>query len=358
MTKGSDSFLRIEGLGKSFGGSRAVEDLTLAVEKGEFVSILGPSGCGKTTTLRMIAGFIAPDVGRILLGGERIDDRPTHQRGAAMVFQNYALFPHMTVHDNVAFGLRMRKTPEKEIATRVGESLELVRLAQYAGRYPKELSGGQQQRVALARAIILKPQLLLLDEPLSNLDAKLRKELRSEFLQIHRVSHITTLFVTHDLEEAFSVSDRIAVMHQGRLEQFGTSVDIFTRPQTTFVAEFVGHSNVFEGTIKTAAAGNVLLTPGGLELRIPAGVTVGKRVRFAIPSHLLRIEAGGPASDNGFPAILKELTYLGANIRFAVELAGLTLTGEMTATRDALERRVGEQVTAAWNSGDMIELPA
>jgi ABC-type Fe3+/spermidine/putrescine transport system ATPase subunit len=294
-----------------------------------------------------------------LLGGERIDDRPTHQRGAAMVFQNYALFPHMTVHNNVAFGLRMRKTSEKEIATRVGEALELVRLAQYASRYPRELSGGQQQRVALARAIILKPQLLLLDEPLSNLDAKLRKELRSEFLQIHRVSHITTLFVTHDLEEAFSVSDRIAVMHQGRLEQFGSAVDIFTRPQTSFVAEFVGHGNVFEGMVTTAAAsGDVLLTSGGLQLRIPVSTAVGKKARFAIPSHLLRIESGEPASDNSFPALLKELTYLGANIRFTAALAGRTLTGEMIATRNALERRAGEQVTVGWSSGDMIELPA
>jgi ABC-type Fe3+/spermidine/putrescine transport system ATPase subunit len=358
MSKRTSGFLRIEGLGKSFGGIPAVEDLNLTIEKGEFISILGPSGCGKTTTLRIIAGFMSPDTGQILLDGQRIDDQPTHERGAAMVFQNYALFPHMTVYDNVAFGLRMRKTPKSESVRRVGEALELVRLPSYAKRFPRELSGGQQQRVALARAIVLAPQLLLLDEPLSNLDAKLRKDLRSEILEIHRLSQITTLFVTHDLEEAFSVSDRIAVMSQGRLMQFGSATDIFTRPQTTFVAEFVGHSNVFEGMVESTPDGEMSISFRDIKLRIPSRGRVGTTARFAIPSHLLRIQTGSSSVDNVFPARLSQLTYLGSNIQFSVELAGLTLTGEMSATGGTLAWRAGDDVVVCWSSSDMIEIPA
>src|SRR5258705_10446400 len=214
--------LALRSITKSFGGNRVVDELSLSIRKGEFVSVLGPSGCGKTTTLWMVAGFVQPDQGELLLAGERIDNVPSHRRGAAMVFQNYALFPHLTVFDNIAFGPRMHKVTKEQISQKVEKALALVRLPGLGARYPRELSGGQQQRVALARAIAVEPKLLLLDEPLSNLDAKLRKELRNEFLEIHRVSGITTLFVTHDIEEAFSVSDRVAVMNHGRLEQFDT----------------------------------------------------------------------------------------------------------------------------------------
>ena len=282
---GAAEMLRLQGISKSFGAVKVVDDLSLSIRKGEFVSILGPSGCGKTTTLRIIAGFTEPDRGQLLLGGERIDHVPSHRRGAAMVFQNYALFPHMTVFDNVAFGPRMHKVPKAEVARRVEQALALIQLPHLGGRYPRELSGGQQQRVALARAMALNPKLLLLDEPLSNLDANLRKELRTELLEVHRLSGITTLFVTHDIEEAFSCSDRVAVMNHGRLEQFATPVEIYTQPCSRFVADFVGHVNIIEGPLIRDAAGARSLMFAGLKVGVPATTTVKPNGQFVIPSH-------------------------------------------------------------------------
>jgi len=357
-TGGDENFLRIEGVSKSFGSVHVVDNLTLGVAKGEFVSILGPSGCGKTTTLRMVAGFFDPDAGTVWLDGARIDNRPSHQRGAAMVFQNYALFPHMTVFDNVAFGLRMHKVPKPDIAPRVADALELVRLPQLGGRYPRELSGGQQQRVALARAIVLRPKLLLLDEPLSNLDAKLRKELRFEFLEIHRRARITTLFVTHDLEEAFSMSDRVAVMNHGKVEQYEEPIKIFTRPRTAFVSEFVGHSNVLEGTIAGLADGEATLQANGFTFTVPAQGPVGRRVRMVIPAHALRLKpASAQPSARDIQGKLVRLAYLGSTVQFAVEAANLTLSGEMHATAESMRHREGDAVVVSWSVEDLIELP-
>ena len=348
--------LRLEGITKSFGGTVVVDDLSLSIRKGEFVSILGPSGCGKTTTLRIVAGFISPDRGQLLLGGERIDDVPSHRRGAAMVFQNYALFPHLTVFDNVAFGPRMHKVPKAEVAQKVERALALVRLPQLGGRYPRELSGGQQQRVALARAIALNPKLLLLDEPLSNLDAKLRKELRTEFLEIHRLAGITTLFVTHDIEEAFSVSDRVAVMNHGSLEQFDTPVAIYTRPRTRFVADFVGHVNVIEGALVRDPSGAQSLAFGGLQVRVPSSVAPKGGGRFVIPSHRLTVARQRTETENCFPARLLSLSYLGPTVQFRLGIADHAFNGEAHATQELLALRAGDDVYAAWQSADMIEL--
>ncbi|HXX86684.1 MAG TPA: ABC transporter ATP-binding protein [Casimicrobiaceae bacterium] len=357
MTNGPE-MLVLRGITKSFAGATVVDNLSLSIRKGEFVSILGPSGCGKTTTLRIVAGFMQPDRGELLLGGERIDNVPSHRRGAAMVFQNYALFPHLTVFDNVAFGPRMHKVPRAEVNRKVEKALELVRLPQLGSRYPRQLSGGQQQRVALARAIALDPKLLLLDEPLSNLDAKLRKELRAEFLEIHRLSGITTLFVTHDIEEAFSVSDRVAVMNHGRLEQFDTPVAIYTRPRTRFVADFVGHANIVEGPLVCDATGAPSLQFGGALVRLPRSAPARITGHFAIPSHLLSIGAKAPDKENCFPARLASLAYLGPTVQFQVRIADHTFHGEAHASADLLALQQDDEVYVSWRSADMIEIDA
>jgi ABC-type Fe3+/spermidine/putrescine transport system ATPase subunit len=348
--------LVLRGITKSFAGATVVDDLSLTIRKGEFVSILGPSGCGKTTTLRIVAGFMQPDRGELLLGGERIDNVPSHRRGAAMVFQNYALFPHLTVFDNVAFGPRMHKVPRAKVNRKVEEALELVRLPHLGSRYPRQLSGGQQQRVALARAIALDPKLLLLDEPLSNLDAKLRKELRTEFLEIHRLSGITTLFVTHDIEEAFSVSDRVAVMNQGRLEQFDTPVAIYTRPRTRFVADFVGHANVVEGPLVHDATGAPSLAFGGARVRVARSAAARATGHFAIPNHLLSVSANAADTENCFPARLVSLSYLGSTVQFRVRIADHVFNGEAHAAPDLLALRQDDDVYVSWRSADMIEI--
>src|ERR1700675_2524946 len=231
-------------ISKSYPGVRALDDIDLAIESGEFFTLLGPSGCGKTTLLRTVAGFNRQDSGEVLVAGRRIDDVPAHRRDIGMVFQDYAIFPHLTVGDNVAFGLRNRGRPRQEIAERVARALELVRLGGHASRLPHQLSGGQQQRVGLARAVVIQPQILLMDEPLSNLDAKLRIELRDDIRDLQRSLGITTIYVTHDQEEALVISDRICVMQGGRIHQIGTPWQVYAQPATLFVASFVGAMNV------------------------------------------------------------------------------------------------------------------
>ena len=242
------AFLELEKLSKSFGSHHAVDGLTLGVEKGEFVSLLGPSGCGKTTTLQMIAGFVEPTAGAIRLAGKDLLAIKPAKRGLGIVFQSYALFPHMTVTENVGFGLEMQGVAAAERKTRVAETLELVGLGAFAGRFPRQLSGGQQQRVALARALVIRPQILLLDEPLSNLDAKLREGMQIELRQIQRTVGTTTILVTHDQAEAMALSDRIVVMNHGKAEQVGPPHEAYERPATPFVANFLGKTNLVNGT--------------------------------------------------------------------------------------------------------------
>jgi len=234
---------------KRFGKVIAVNDISIHVEKGEFFSLLGPSGCGKTTTLRIIAGFEKPDKGEVYIGETLVNELPPEKRNVGMVFQNYALFPNMTVFDNIAFPLKMKRLPKDEIRRRVKELLELVRLEGFEERYPRQLSGGQQQRVALARALARDPEILLLDEPLSNLDAKLRVALRYEIRRIQKEVGITAIYVTHDQEEALSISDRVAIMNNGKIEQIGTPEEVYSNPKTLFVADFLGLKNIFEGKI-------------------------------------------------------------------------------------------------------------
>ena len=267
IAAGGEAFLSLRGLTKSYGGFTAVDDFALDVPKGELVAFLGPSGCGKTTSLRMIAGLVPATAGRIVVGGQDLTQVPTHRRDMGLVFQSYALFPHMSVARNVAFGLEMRRVAGDEIARRVKEAIALVHLTGKEEHRPAQLSGGQQQRVALARALVVRPSILLLDEPLSNLDAKLRDEMRNEIRDIQKRLGITAIFVTHDQVEALTMCDKVVVMNQGRLEQVGTPVDLYETPKTSFVAGFVGRSNKLRATAKDGVAefaGTRIAAPGGL----------------------------------------------------------------------------------------------
>jgi len=314
------AYLELRGVRKEFGDQVAVHGFDLDVGEGEFVSFLGPSGCGKTTTLRMIAGFELPTAGVISIAGDDISRKPPNQRNVGMVFQSYALFPNMTVANNIAFGLRMRKESKAAIKTRVAELLELIHLPQAADKYPYELSGGMQQRVALARALAFRPRVLLLDEPLSALDAKIRLSLRQEIRAIQRQLGITTVYVTHDQEEALSLSDRVVVMSQGRMEQVGTPSQIYNTPATDFVARFVGTLNILPGVIVDAPSGRVKVA--GQELRVGSTVraTNGSQVHVALRPEAITI-AAGDVDGNRLSGTVADVTFLGSIVRIRVRLA-------------------------------------
>ena len=310
-------FLELTGVQKRFGEFAAVHNFDLAAEAGEFVSFLGPSGCGKTTTLRMIAGFERPTAGTIVVNGNDITNKPPNQRNVGMVFQSYALFPNMTVADNVAFGLKIRKRPSEQVKKRVTELLELIHLPDKAGRYPWQLSGGQQQRVALARALAIEPQVLLLDEPLSALDAKIRVSLRNEIRAIQRQLGITTVYVTHDQEEALSLSDRIVVMSEGRVEQIGTPFQIYNFPSTGFVARFVGTLNVLDAKVVDPATGSVAVAGQPIRAAQPiGGGRAGDSVTIALRPEI--IELGARDGLNNVNGVVDDVTFLGSIVRVRV----------------------------------------
>ncbi len=333
--------VQLEGLTKRFGGVGAVRGLNLTIEDGEFVSLLGPSGCGKTTTLRLLAGFLPPDEGRIIVGGEVLSapERvvPPEQRRMSMIFQSYAVWPHKTVFDNVAFGLKLRRVARVELEKRVRGMLELVRLAELAGRYPGELSGGQQQRVALARALVIEPQILLLDEPLSNLDANLREEMRFEIRRLHEAMRVTTIYVTHDQSEAMVTSDRIAVIHEGQVEQVGLPEEIYERPRTEFVAGFIGRTNCLTGVVTDrgrvacAGLGHAVSVNGAL-------LTAGTRVAVSIRPQAIAIMPLCDGDRDSSPAfnilegrILRHV-YLGDARDYLVSVVGSDLTVRVVTT--------------------------
>jgi len=282
--------LRLVNLSKRFGKTAAVQDLDLEIQDGEIMTLLGPSGCGKTTTLRCVAGLLRPDEGEIYLGEKRITDLPPERRGVGLVFQNYALWPHMTVYENLAFGLQLRKVSKAEARKRIGEALAMVRLSGFEERYPRQLSGGQQQRVALARALVIEPSMLLLDEPLSNLDAQLREEMRFEIRELQKKLGITSVYVTHDQAEALVLSDRIAILHEGRLIQVGSPEDIYNRPGNRFVAGFIGLTSFVEGTIARFDDREhvTVKTQDNVEIRARAsGLNLNQKVTLAIrPEHI------------------------------------------------------------------------
>jgi ABC-type Fe3+/spermidine/putrescine transport system ATPase subunit len=318
------SRLRLSHVTRRFEGMVAVDDLSLEVADGEFLTLLGPSGCGKTTTLRMIAGFLAPDAGDVWFDDRRMTTVPPHKRNTAMVFQSYALFPHMTVAANVGFGLLMRKLPRAERDARVAEALELVSLTGLEGRRPGQLSGGQQQRVALARAIVTRPDILLFDEPLSNLDAKLREKVRVEIRELQRRLKITSIYVTHDQAEALVVSDRIVVMNRGRIEQIGHPDTIYRAPDTAFVADFIGLTNIVEGTLR--ADGTVETPIGCLRIGLSPTPSAG-RVKLIWRPEDMRTAANGLT--NRFSGTVRQVIFRGNVTEFTVEVNGHSLRGQV-----------------------------
>jgi spermidine/putrescine transport system ATP-binding protein len=322
--------IRLQQLAKSFNGVPAVTGIDLDIPAGQFYSLLGASGCGKTTTLRMIAGFEKPDSGRIELDGRDVAADPPHKRPVNTVFQTYALFPFMTVWDNVAFGLRYLKTSRDETSRRVGEALELVRMTEFAKRRPTQLSGGQQQRVALARALVLRPRVLLLDEPLGALDAKLRKQLQLELRAVQREVGITFVYVTHDQEEALTMSDQIAVMAQGRVEQVGPPQEIYSAPATTYVAGFLGAANIFDAEVLESGAGVARCTTMSTTVRCTFtdgdACPTGPAAIVIRPERITLHSAGTePAADgNVIPGIVREVVYLGSSTQVHVDVGETT----------------------------------
>jgi len=319
--------IRLIGLTKRFADVTAVDHVDLEIDAGEFFSLLGPSGCGKTTTLRMIAGFEQPSEGRILLDGTDVAYTPPHKRNVNTVFQNYALFPHLDVFDNVAFGLRRAKRPKSEVKERAQQALELVQLSGFEGRKPSQLSGGQQQRVALARALVLNPSVLLLDEPLGALDAKLRKTLQIELKTLQREVGITFIYVTHDQEEALTMSDRLAVMHGGKVEQIGGPQDVYEDPETLFVADFLGVSNLMDATAFGAHDGRCRVRADTFELAAGSGVIdVTGPAKIVIRPERVRLEPREAESGpNRLPGMVERLVYVGSAVQVIVRVA----TGEV-----------------------------
>lgn len=348
-------------ISKRYDGNAVVRDISLSIDQGEFVSILGPSGCGKTTTLRMIAGFIVPDEGTVEIRRQIVNDVPPHQRDFAMVFQSYALFPHLSVYDNVAFGLKITRVKKKEIAERVASALHAVNLAGFEKRLPKQLSGGQQQRVALARAIVMNPAVLLLDEPLSNLDLKMRQSMRIEIKQLQRRLGITTLFVTHDQEEALTMSDRIVVMNAGQIEQIGTPEEIYERPQTAFVADFIGVSNLIDGSAKPADAADAdFLLGDGLRVRVVVdGVDPALATKLLIRPEKVRISRSPESvpGHNVLPCRVQNLVYMGSLIRYYLDIGGQTLVCDQTNISGS-ELTIGDDGYVSWAPHDAALLAA
>jgi spermidine/putrescine transport system ATP-binding protein len=348
--------VELESVTKRFGSLAAVDDLSLEIHKGEFFTLLGPSGCGKTTTLRMVAGFEEPTEGKVLIDGTDVSGVPAHQRPTNTVFQSYALFPHLNVADNVAFGLKQKKVAKAEIKTRVATELDRVGLAAEAGRKPNQLSGGQQQRVALARALVNLPKVLLLDEPLGALDLKLRKGLQVQLKQIQRDVGITFVYVTHDQEEALTMSDRIAVMNKGKIEQVADPESVYDRPATTFVAGFIGVSNLMPGTVEATGSGGRVKLDSGIEVKTPVdGVSRGERVQAIVRPEKLWIGVGKEKPPRGNTTVegkVESSLYLGTATQMVVRLADDSKMTVLCPNADEAERQSmpggGTDVRLSW----------
>jgi putative spermidine/putrescine transport system ATP-binding protein len=345
--------LVLDGLTRRYGPTTVVDNLSLAIEKGCFLALLGPSGCGKTTTLRMIAGLEKPDAGRVLVGGRDITALPPYRRELGVVFQSYALFPHMSVIDNIGFGLEMQGVARPERRRRAQATLEMVGLSAHAGKRVRQLSGGQQQRVALARALTIEPQVLLLDEPLSALDAKLRGELRSEMRQIQQRAGTTSVFVTHDQAEALAMADIVAVMNAGCIEQLDTPESVFERPATPFVARFVGRSARFEATMQDGRA-----HAAGVALRGNALPPTGN-VEIYVRPHRIRLLDTDASEDNALDGTIAALDYTGEVMQVMVETAAGRVPVDVATFDDAWRSlRIGEQIRVGWRAADTLSFAA
>ncbi len=341
----------------SYGDYVAVERVSLDFPKGAFVTLLGPSGCGKTTILRSIAGLVQPTSGDIHVAGRRINDIPIHKRNIGLVFQNYALFPHKTVFDNIAFGLKYRNVERSLAASKVKRALDMVRLPGVEGKLPSELSGGQQQRIALARAIVIEPDVLLLDEPLSALDANLREEMRTELKIIQREVGITTIFVTHDQEEALAMSDRIVVMNHGRVEQTGTPETVYRAPASRFVASFLGQSNLLQGRVTSIDGGMALVAIArGPELAVaaPAGLEEGSAVTVVVRAQRVHVGPPEAAQPNHLPGTITTTSFLGGTASYLIDVSGLTVIAN-TMIADKVWRE-GDRVSVTVMPADCVLL--
>lgn len=357
-----NTIVDIKDVNKIYGTNHVVKDLNLLVEEGEFLTLLGSSGCGKTTTLRMIAGFEEPTTGSITVEGELIEDKEPYERNVNTVFQSYALFPHMTIYDNVAYGLKMKKVPKKEIKERVLKMLEMVQLSGFEKRYPSQLSGGQKQRVAIARALINRPKVLLLDEPLGALDLKLRKQMQLELKRLQKKLNITFIYVTHDQEEALTMSDRIAIMHDGVMDQIGSPTEIYERPATKFVATFIGETNVFDGTIRSIEGGKAVIGIENGEVTSSGSVEEGdgKNTGFAVNEFVtvsVRPEKMhfSPKPVEGFtvPAVVRDYIYVGSVLKcIAVLPNGNEIKMEKLAGEELPP--IGEKVFICWEPEDAV----
>lgn len=357
-----NTIVDIKGVNKIYGTNHVVKDLNLLVEEGEFLTLLGSSGCGKTTTLRMIAGFEEPTTGSITVEGEPIEDKEPYERNVNTVFQSYALFPHMTIYDNVAYGLKMKNVPKKEIKERVLKMLEMVQLSGFEKRYPSQLSGGQKQRVAIARALINRPKVLLLDEPLGALDLKLRKQMQLELKRLQKKLNITFIYVTHDQEEALTMSDRIAIMHDGVMDQIGSPTEIYERPATKFVATFIGETNVFDGTIRSIEGGKAVIGIENGEVTSSGSVEEGdgKNTGFAVNEFVtvsVRPEKMhfSPKPVEGFtvPAVVRDYIYVGSVLKcIAVLPNGNEIKMEKLAGEELPP--IGEKVFICWEPEDAV----
>jgi spermidine/putrescine ABC transporter ATP-binding subunit len=350
--------IHVKDLTKRFGTNVVVNRATFTIEEGELFTLLGPSGCGKTTLLRLIAGFYAPDEGEVRFDERVVNDVPPHERGIGMVFQNYALWPHMTVFENAAYGLKLRKVPRDEIAKRIAGVLEKVHLAGLEGRYPGQLSGGQQQRVALARALVLNPKILLLDEPLSNLDAKIRVQVRAEIRKLQKELGITTVYVTHDQEEALTLSDRIAVFNQGRVFQVGPPKELYERPANRFVADFIGINNLIDGTVQSANGALLVKTAvGDLKAALDARFRAGDRCVLSVRPENASI--GEVAPDNSIKGRVAFAAYLGNTLRYDVDVGnGVILKADVRDPWHHRELAIGAPVTVAFAAASTVAIPA
>jgi putative spermidine/putrescine transport system ATP-binding protein len=352
----SEPFLSIQGVRKAFGPTVVVKDFNLDVGRGEFVSFLGPSGCGKTTMLRIVAGFEEPSAGRVLIGGKDVTRLKPNQRKIGMVFQAYALFPNLTVAQNIAFGLKVAGQSRAERDGRVAEMLALIKLPELGDRYPFQLSGGQQQRVALARAMAVKPQVLLLDEPLSALDAKVRVSLREEIRAIQKALGITTIFVTHDQEEALSMSDRVVVMNEGRADQTGTPFEIYNRPTTRFVASFVGQLNVLRGVVLEPAAGSVRVDETAIALRRDLRAhKAGDEIALALRPEAVSLGMA-PGRDTSVEALVNDVHFLGSVIRVRARLGASSISLDTFNDPTIPPPVAGEKATISFRASDVLVL--
>lgn len=361
----TNNVVELRGVSKSIHGHDILQNINLEVRNGEFLTLLGPSGCGKTTLLRLISGFENPTTGKIFINGKDVNGLPPHLRHVHTVFQSYALFPHMNVIDNVAFGLRCQGLPKKEVEKRVSEVLKIVKLEKYAHRKPEQLSGGQQQRVAIARAVVNRPLVLLLDEPLSSLDYRLRKTMQIELKQLQRKLGITFIFVTHDQEEALSMSDRVVVMQEGCIEQVGTPRQVYENPENLAVAKFIGEANIFDSEIIAIDEKKLTVDIEGKRrvVKSSRNFSVGQKVHILVRPEDLRVwdqkETEGDTADM-FPGVVEEVIYKGTTVDLMVRLTNNKLvaaTEFFDEDDDRLEYALGEQVWATWLSGWEVVLP-